>query len=99
MVEPFDPDTALTEVQARKLLSKILREGEVVFAPHARKEMADDAMVEQDVFNVLRAGRIHEPAELENESWRYRVHTERFCVVVAFDSLTLTIVVTAWRKK
>jgi hypothetical protein len=50
----FDPDTPLTEAQARKLLSQILREGDVAFSPHAREEMRKDSMVEQDVINVLR---------------------------------------------
>ncbi|MBK6685943.1 MAG: hypothetical protein IPG45_15830 [Deltaproteobacteria bacterium] len=56
-------------------------------------------MTEQDAINVLRAGRIHEPAEFEGASWRYRCHTVRFCVVVAFDGATRSIVVTAWRKQ
>lgn len=73
--------------------------GTVVFSRHARREMDADGMTEQDAINVLRAGRIHEPAEFEGASWRYRCHTVRFCVVVAFDGATRSIVVTAWRKQ
>lgn len=94
-----DTDNELTQAQARKLLSYILANGEVVFSGHARREMSKDEMTEQDVINVLRAGQIHEPGELERESWRYRCHTNKFCVVVAFESTTMSIVVTAWRKK
>ncbi len=95
---PFDPDQPLREVAARKLLSKILVDGTVIFSNHALDELANDEMSEQDAINVLRAGRF-DPAEFEKGSWRYRVHTQRFCVVTSFDSETLVVVVTAWRKR
>jgi hypothetical protein len=88
----------LREVEARQLLNRILADGQVVFSRHALDEMSNDQMVEQDVIDVLRAGRF-DPAEWENGNWRYRIHTQRFCVVAAFDSETLVIVVTAWRKR
>ena len=94
----FNPDEPLREVDARQLLTRILVDGRVVFSRHALDEMANDQMVEQDVINVLRAGRF-DPAEWENGDWRYRIHTQRFCVVATFDSETLAIVVTAWRKR
>lgn len=95
---PFNPDEPLREVEARQLLNRILVAGRVVFSRHALDEMGNDQMVEQDAINVLRAGRF-DPAEWENGDWRYRIHTQRFCVVAAFDSETLAIVVTAWRKR
>lgn len=95
---PFNPDEPLREIEARQLLHQILVEGRVIFSRHALIEMANDHMIEQDAINVLRAG-VVDPAEWENGDWRYRVHTPRFCVVVAFDSETLAIVVTAWRKR
>ena len=95
---PFDPDQPLREPAARKLLSRILVEGTVVFSTHALEELANDDMSEQDAINVLRAGQF-DPAEFENRGWRYRVHTQRFCVVTSFDSETLVVVVTAWRKR
>lgn len=95
---PFNPDLPLREVEARQLLTRILAEGSIVFSRHALDEMANDQMVEQDAINVLRAGRF-DPAEWENGDWRYRIHTQRFCVVAAFDSETLAVVVTAWRKR
>jgi hypothetical protein len=95
---PFNPDVPLREVEARQLLNHILMEGQVVFSRHALHEMAKDHMIEQDTIHVLRAGRF-DPAEWENGDWRYRIHTQRFCVVAAFDSETLAIVVTAWRKR
>lgn len=48
---------------------------------------------------MLGAGQMHEPGELEHSSWRYRIHTPRMCVVIAFDEVTRWIVVTAWEKK
>lgn len=97
--EDLDTNDELTSAQARKLLSYVLTHGEVVFSGHARREMSNDEMTDQDVFNVLRAGRIHEPGELVRETWRYRCHTNKFCVVVTFEMSTTTVVVTAWRKK
>lgn len=87
--------------QARKLLSAILApgEGSVSTTKHAREEMAKDRMVSTDVVNVLRCGQIREPAEEKNGAWRYRVHTNSFCVVVEFLSETQVRVVTTWRKK
>lgn len=95
----IDVTAQLPEAQARKLVSSILPEGAVTFTKHARDEMAKDDMVETDVINVLRNGTLTEAGELVVESWRYRLHTERFGVVVAFRSTSELVVVTAWRKK
>jgi hypothetical protein len=68
---------------------------------HAQDEMRADNLATGDVLCVLRGGEITEPAELENGSWRYRVHTRRLCVVVAFErdeNDELLVVVTVWRK-
>ncbi len=88
--EPLSPPAARKHIQA------ILAEGAVNFTKHARDEMAKDRLVEIDVVNVLRGGKV-EPGEWENGSWRYRVRTSRMAVVVAFRSETVLVVVTAWR--
>ncbi len=98
-LEDIDITNQLPSAQARRLLSYVLVHGVVLFSAHARREMANDDMTEQNVINVLRAGRIYEPGELMRGSWRYRCHTQLFCVVVAFSSVTRSAVVTAWRKK
>jgi hypothetical protein len=49
-----------------------------------------------DVVNVLRGG-VVEPGEHDKGSWRYRVHTIRIWVVVAFNSESELVIVTAWR--
>lgn len=67
------------------------------FSKHAREKMAKDGLTEIDVVNVLRVG-IVEPAEWENQSWRYRVRTARMLVVVAFRAAD-NVVVTAWRLR
>lgn len=92
----------LTQNEARKLVAKIARDGSVVPSKHALLEMAADPLGKfgmTDVYNVLRLGRLMEPCELVNGSWRYRLHTDRFCVVVAFRSETALVIVTTWRKK
>jgi hypothetical protein len=97
-----DVTARLPQNQARKVVAKVLAQGVVRISRHAREEMANDRLgpIDQgDVNNVLRLGQMTEPCELKNGTWRYRVHTERFCVVVAFRSEEELVVVTAWRKK
>ena len=97
--ENLDVGVELQPAQARKLLSHILRTGRVVFWSHALDALADDGRSERDALNVMRGGQIHEPGEWKDDLWRYRVHTARMCVVVGFESTTMTLVVTAWEKK
>jgi hypothetical protein len=51
-----------------------------------------------DALNVLRAGIVREP-ELENGEWRYHVETPGMTFIIAFESETTLIIVTAWRRK
>ena len=97
-LEDIDVEDRIPIVQARKLLSSILADGTVFFSTHAQKEMANDNLTEDDVKNILRGGRIYEEPEWKSDSWRYRFHTNTCCAVVAFDSVTMSVVVTAWRK-
>ncbi len=92
MNEPLDPP------KAKALILLILEEGSVVFSKHAKKEMQNDGLVDQDILNILRAG-IVEPAETENGRWRYRVRTSRMYAVTSFRSESELVVVTAWRVK
>lgn len=97
-----DVTRCLLQNQARKLVAAILARGTVTPSRHAIDEMASDRLgriAQTDVNNVLRLGRIIEPGELENGTWRYRVHTNRFCVVVAFRSEGELVIVSVWRKK
>jgi hypothetical protein len=59
--------------------------------------MSERNLTEGDVLNILRGGRIYEPAEFENGTWRYRVHTNTMGAAVAFRSENEVAVVTAWR--
>lgn len=68
------------------------------FSNHALRELANDDMTTADCMNVLRGGIVEQP-EWERGSWRYRVRTNRMCVVVAFRSERHLVVVTAWRKQ
>jgi hypothetical protein len=99
MASTGDVGKALVANAARKRISAILRGGRVSYSRHAREEMEKDDLTEVDVTNVLRGGRITEPAELGAVDWTYRVHTRLLCVVVAFRDDTELVVVTAWRKK
>ncbi|MBZ4419819.1 DUF4258 domain-containing protein [Myxococcus sp. RHSTA-1-4] len=98
MKSTADASKPLPQNVARKLISTILTNGRVGYSRHAREEMEKDDLTEVDVTNVLRGGRIFEPAEMGQASWTYRVHTPRQCVVVTFRNDTELVVVTAWRK-
>jgi Domain of unknown function (DUF4258) len=80
----------------KPLLRRILESGTVSFSDHAQAEMGRDQLTTVDCTNVLRGG-VVEPGEWQNGSWRYRVKTNRICVVVAFRSEKRAVVVTAWR--
>lgn len=92
MKEPLSPP------EAKRLIRNILADGEVVSSKHANDEMGKDDLNMLDCVNVLRGG-VVEPAEFERGTWRYRVHTLRIWVVVAFRSERRLVIVTAWRAK
>lgn len=91
--EPFN------EHKAKQLLRSIIAAGGVSFSDHAVTEMRKDNLQAVDGVNVLRAGRITEPAELVHGTWRYRVRTLRMVFVVAFRSELECKVITAWRLR
>src|SRR5688500_11989161 len=90
MTEPLAPDIAT------KLIKQMIREGAVSWSDHVKEELIKDDLSTGDCLNVLRAGAVTEPADFERGTWRYRVRTNRMCVVVAFRSETELRIVTAW---
>lgn len=91
MNEPLSPDAATA------LIKRILREGDVAWPKHATDALAKRDLETVDCVNVMRAGRVQQAADFEQNTWRYRIQTNRICVVVAFRSETELVVVTAWR--
>lgn len=89
---------ALPESVAKSYIQAILDEGNVAYSKHAEEEMAKDHLTTVDVVNVLRGGSIG-PPEWENGSWRYRVQTQKMCVVVAIRSESELKIVTAWKER
>jgi len=84
---------------ARRLIDAILATGTVLLSePHCVEEMEKDHLDMGDALNVLRGGIVREP-EWENGEWRYHVETPRMTFIIAFESETTLIIVTAWRKK
>jgi len=75
-------DEPLRDVDARVAIRAIIEDVEVEFWAHAQEEMAKDKLSQADCLNVLRGG-WPDPAEFENGQWRYRVHTQKICVVVS----------------
>ncbi len=64
--------------------------------PHALERLKKHRISMLDVDNVLRKGRVGE-AEWENGCWRYPVFSNKFHVVVQFESEEELLIVTAWR--
>ena len=94
--EPLDP------VQARLLVRRILRspDGQIVFARHALQDsMAGRGITEDEVFQCLACGFCGSNITFERGTWRYPLETPDLVVVVSFDSETLAIIVTTWRRR
>lgn len=81
---------------ARRLARHIAEDGFVEVSSHAREAMRDDRLATTDCLNLLRAG-VFEPPEVINGEWRYRVSTQRMCIVFTFESGERLRLVTAWR--
>lgn len=89
--------------EARKLVSKIMsaEPHNVVFSRHALDELLKDELTTVDALNILKSpdAKIPHEGEMEKGTFRYRLETERICLVVAFESAVKLIVVTGWRKR
>ena len=97
-----DPSEPLPPSVAKGIIRKcLITDGAVAFSKHARQKMVNDDLVEPDIVNTLRCGRIDSPAELVNFHWRYRVSTDRIAVVVTFEpeegEIEELVIITAWR--
>jgi len=85
--------------EAKKLILRIIGGGIVTYSqPHAEEQMRKRRISTVDCVNVLRGGVVRE-GEYENGGWRYRVCTQKMCVVIRFESESLLEVVTAWRDQ
>jgi hypothetical protein len=93
MNEPLSPGAATALIKA------ILQKGQIAWSQHALDELAKDSMATVDAVNVMRAGKVHMPAELHRNDWRYRIETSLMAVIVAFESEEELQVITAWRAK
>ena len=92
----------LSPVEARQLIRRILREpgGRVMFSRHARSErMTQRGITEDEVFSCLRRGHCGTNITFERGSWRYPIEIPSLTVVVAFNTVTMAIVITTWRKR
>ena len=93
----------LQKEEARKLLGRMIREDgiNVLFSKHAREELKKDGLGIDDAISILAStdAKILKEAEFEKRTYRYRVETIDFCLVIAFNSEDELIVVTAWRKR
>lgn len=92
----------LDKTQARKRILEIANRypANIIYSKHALKELKKDNLTISDVLNVIKSpsAKIIHDAEFENGSYRYRLETSNIVVVLAFESGTRMIVVTAWRR-
>ena len=93
MKEPLSAEVATA------LIHEIARNGDVAWSQHATDALVGRTLSTVDCVNVMRCGAVTTPPSLEHDTWRYRVQTNRICVVVGFRSETELVVVTAWRIK
>lgn len=87
----------LSDQQVEARCASVVQSGTVFFSEHAEEEMDDDDISKSDVRNVLRAGWCEMP-DGEPGSWRYRMCSNKFTVVIAFTGDDELCVVTAWRN-
>lgn len=91
------PDEPFRAHEAKRRIRAILVSGFVNYdIPHFRQEAEKDNIDMMDVTNVLRGG-VVEDAEMESGEWRYRVRTQKFCVVVQFEAVDEILLITTWR--
>lgn len=102
-VEAMTPASTppFTRAQARKAARDAVLNGAIVYAePHAKDRMRERKISAVDVENVLRGGFVREEPEFSEKcSWRYKVCTNRFEVVVEFWPGGRVFVVSLWRTK
>lgn len=85
--------------EAKRRIRQILQEGFVDWeVPHFLDELRKDELDMVDAVNCLRAG-IVEEAEMDNGEWRYRVRTQKICLVVQFEAEDELLVITIWRLR
>lgn len=79
----------MSKTEARKKIAAIMNGASprVVFTRHAEEEMLNDYLSSADVVNVLKSpnSRITDEPEFKNGTFRYRLKTTVYCVVVAFQ--------------
>ena len=84
---------------AESLIREIIKCGSVVFSKHAREQMRSRGYSAQDVYHILRHGKVKKIEKNPKGSCRYHVHGENIdghkgIVVTAIESKGKLIVVT-----
>lgn len=95
-------DEPLSPASARQLIRKILRDphGLIIFSEHATSvRMVERAITEAEVYACLERGVCGPNITHERGTWRYPIEIPTLTVVVAFDTETQAIVITAWRRR
>lgn len=93
----------LSRTEARKKVTEVVNRypSHIRYSKHALEELQNDNLTTSDVLNIIKSSdaKILKEPDFEKGSYRYRLETKRITVVVAFDSPTSFVVVTAWRNR
>ena len=85
----------LSARDAKRLAKEIVENGTVDITSHAWEDLEQHDMTAGDVFNIMCGGAWTE-AEFENGGWRHQAFTQKYAVVVEFNSDTHCVVVTGF---
>jgi len=94
------PTRRLSREDALALVQSILQDGMLAHSESLKGELASNRMTMLDVNNVLRLGTVREEGTFHalSGTYRYKVETDRMCVVVVFGDENEMQVITGWRK-
>jgi hypothetical protein len=89
----------LSNDDAKRLATTIVRSGQVDITRHARQAMLADRLLDVDVMRVLASGRVEFSEQAPSGQWRYRMVAGTVVVVFALVAEDRLTVVTVWRRK
>jgi hypothetical protein len=79
------PTHPYTKAQVKKFARQAVEDGRITYSrPHALDRMRQRNASTVDVENVLRGGFCDEEPELKDGTWRYKIRSNTFIVVIEF---------------
>ena len=88
----------LEKGQVRKLLSEVLKSGHIRMTDYCERRMLERGISSVMLINVLERGRVKDGEEYTFHGlsqWRYRVETQRYRAIIAFEIENEVLVINA----